>query len=174
MNSGYNDMRYKVYIWGFPYLDYYFDVLISGSVIWAYITSFITLIYSLPHCMLLYACAHDTILNSFFLTRIYQYTCACLCMPLGSRLTTRWGVLTPAVLYVHILELGLWWTSWWSELRSDSVVDQLLTVLSPFLSGPLLVSQVFLLYVVRHFCTVHICTSLSIFTFVPISDVIFL
>ena len=29
MNSGYGDMRYKVYRWGFHCLDYFFDVLIS-------------------------------------------------------------------------------------------------------------------------------------------------
>ena len=29
INSDYSDVRYRVYIWGFPYLDYFFDVLIS-------------------------------------------------------------------------------------------------------------------------------------------------
>jgi len=29
INSDYSDVRYRVYIWGFPYLDYSFDVLIS-------------------------------------------------------------------------------------------------------------------------------------------------
>ena len=33
MNSGYDDVRYRVYIyiWEFPYLDYSFDILISWS-----------------------------------------------------------------------------------------------------------------------------------------------
>jgi len=38
--------------------------------------------------------------------QIYRYTCAYLRTPLGSRLTTRWGVLTPLNLHIQILELG--------------------------------------------------------------------
>jgi len=53
MNSGYGDVRYTVYIWEFSCLDYFFNVLISriGNL-------------GLFHCLLLYACAHDTIFNA--------------------------------------------------------------------------------------------------------------
>jgi len=79
------------------------------------------------------------------LIRIYRYTCACRCTPLGIRHTTRWGVLTPLHLRVQILELGSRWTSWWSELHS--VASWIISWPSGALSfqAPLLVSRVFLL-----------------------------
>ena len=54
INSGYGDVRYRVYIWGFPYLDYFFDVLISQIGNWACITSFVlftSLDILLPACI---------------------------------------------------------------------------------------------------------------------------
>ena len=63
-------------------------------------------IYFLHPYLLLYVCAHDTIFNTSFLTRIYRYTCAYLCTPLGIHHTTYWRVLTPLDLHVQILKLG--------------------------------------------------------------------
>jgi len=61
----------------------------------------------------------------------------------------------------------------WSEMRSRRM-DHRQTVWGPILPGPLLGSRVFLFWLVSAFCTVHICISLYIFAFSPISDVIFL
>jgi len=91
-----------------------------------------SLTVSLP---LLYACTHDTFFNTCLSIQIYRYTCACLCTPLGIYHTTRWEVLTPLNLHVQILDLGPWWTSWWSESHSDSVMDQQLTIHSHILPG---------------------------------------
>ena len=38
--------------------------------------------------------------------RFYRYTCTYLCSPLGFRITTRRGVLTPLDPHVQVLELG--------------------------------------------------------------------
>jgi len=122
-----------VYIWGFSCLDYSFDVLTSqignlGLYNWFY--HIYLLLFTYSYMLML------TIRFSCSLTRIYRYTCAYLCTPLGIHRITHWGVLTPLDLHIQILELGLWWTSWWSELRTGRVMDQQLTVLSPILPGP--------------------------------------
>jgi len=67
--------------------------------------------------------------------QICQYTCAYLCMPLGNRNTTHWGVLTPLDPHVQVSEL-VDSPGCWSEWRSGSV-DQWKTVWGPILSGPL-------------------------------------
>jgi len=101
MNLWYSDVRYVVYRWGFLCLDYSFGVLISqignlGLYNWFY------RIYLLPPFLFFCICAHDTIFNACSWTRIYRYTCACLCTPLGIHHTTRWGVLTPLDLHVEM------------------------------------------------------------------------
>ena len=42
-----------------------------------------------------------------FMIHIYWYTCAYLCTPLGIRITTRRGVLTPLDSHVQVSKLGL-------------------------------------------------------------------
>ena len=51
-------------------------------------------------------CAHNTIFNTCSFIRIYWYTCAYPCMPLGIHNTTRLGVLTPLDPHVQVSELG--------------------------------------------------------------------
>jgi len=51
------------------------------------------------------ACAHDTVFNAYLWIQIYRYTSSYLCMPLGIRNTTRWGVLTLLNPHVQVLEL---------------------------------------------------------------------
>ena len=41
-----------------------------------------------------------------FMIQIYRYTCAHLCTPLGIRITTRQGVLTPLDLQVQVSDRG--------------------------------------------------------------------
>jgi len=77
MNSGYSDVRYMVYIWGFPCLDYPFDVLTSqisnmGLYSWFY--------------------------HIYFTCRLLT----CSCMPM---LTTRFSIHTPwlGFIYTYVL-----------------------------------------------------------------------
>jgi len=50
-------------------------------------------------------CSHDTVFDAYFLIQIYRYTCAYLCMPLGTHLATHWGVfLTLLDLHIQILK----------------------------------------------------------------------
>jgi len=57
--------------------------------------------------LFLHAGAHDTVFLCMFMIRICQHTCAYLCTPLGIRITTCWGVLTPLDSHVQVSELGL-------------------------------------------------------------------
>ena len=102
-NSGYmhsvdGDMRYMVYIWGFPYLDYSLYVLISWIHRWARTTVFghICLWY-ITWCLISCSCvyAHVTIFNTCFSSRFYRYTCVCLFVPLGTHFNTRYLVFWP-------------------------------------------------------------------------------
>ena len=132
MNSGYINVRYTVYIWRFPYLDYSFDVLISrisnlGLYNWFYRIYFT--------CYLLTCSCMLTLTTRFSITRIYRYTCAYQYTPLSIHHTTRWGVVTPLYPHVQILEL-VDSPGCWSEMRSGSVDHQQLTVMSPILPGP--------------------------------------
>jgi len=87
------DMRYMVYKWGFPYLDYSLEVSIS----WIYLLSlynwfchFCTSYYLMPHSCL-GVCVHDTVFNACFWfrfidTRINNSLSSSNCMklPYGS------------------------------------------------------------------------------------------
>ena len=52
------------------------------------------------------ACTHKHGFLCMFMPWIYRYTCAYLCTPLGIRITTRWGVLTPLYPHVQVSELA--------------------------------------------------------------------
>jgi len=100
-----------VYIWGFSYFDYSFDVQISrignlGLYNWFYH------LYLLPFYLLMYVYAQDTVFITCYLTWIYQYTCDSPYTPLGIHHTTRWGVLTPLDMHVQISELGAYGFFW--------------------------------------------------------------
>jgi len=105
MNSGYGDVWYTVYIWGFPCLDYSFDVLISrignlGLYNWFY--------------------------NIYF--TCYLFTCSFMLM-----LTTRFSIHalwlrfidTHVLIYTRYLAfttplVGEFWLSWTCMFRSRS------------------------------------------------------
>ena len=50
-------------------------------------------------------CSRDGF-QCMFMIQIYWYTYAYLCSPLGTRITTRRGVLTPLDPHIQVLELG--------------------------------------------------------------------
>ena len=174
MNSGYGDVRYRVYIWGFSCLDYSFDILTSRLVIWPYITGFTT--FTLPTVSLLSPlCLWSW--NDFqcmLLTRIYLYTSAFLCTPRGIHHTNHWRVLTSLDLYVQIPKLGA--CGFFRLIIRDAQRKREFSAhrLKPYPSKPLLISRVFFLLLVSIFCTVHTCISLCILEFFPVGDVIFL
>jgi len=115
MNLGYGDMRYKVYLWGFSYLDYSLNILISwirNLSLYNWFCQHLHLMFYLtPHCMFECACAHDTIFDicfSNFDLSIHVWlpvhvTWHSFYHLLGS-------FLTLLDLHVQILELELKWT----------------------------------------------------------------
>ena len=46
----------------------------------------------MPSLHAYYVRTHDTAFDTYFLIRIYRYTCTYLCTPLGIHLVTRWIV----------------------------------------------------------------------------------
>jgi len=144
MNSGYGNVRYTVYIWGFSCLDYSFNVLILrinnlGLYNWF---CHIYFTYCLIVCYSMLVLTTRFSMHAFWLgfidtcVLIYAHLLAFF-LPLVGEFWLPWS------LHVQILELALWWTSWWSELRNGSIVDQSLTVRSFILPSPLLVLRVF-------------------------------
>jgi len=82
INSDYSDVRYRVYIWGFPCLDYSFDVLISliGNVSlynWFPVVTLLTVLLHIHTC-----------LYSRYTFPVHMYL---LCTPPGFIVCTRWG-----------------------------------------------------------------------------------
>ena len=99
INSDYSDVMYRVYIWGFPCLDYSFDVLISliGNV--SLYNWFPIVIYLLSYFMFIHAHVHDT---------HFLYTCICYARRLALLMYSL-GLLTSLDSHVQILEPGSWW-----------------------------------------------------------------
>jgi len=112
INSDDGDMRYMLYIWGFSYLDYSFDVSISWIQNLCRTTSFVcTCIYCFT--WFLRSCLSVHVLRYGFWHMpsnwIYRYTCACLCTLLGFILCTCWvNFLITLYLHVQIPELEAW------------------------------------------------------------------
>ena len=119
INSGYSDARYKVYIWGFLYLDYSFDVLISrisnlGVYNWFchfYFTCYLISCFCMS-VLTTWFSVHAVWLG-FIDTRVVIYA-----RHLAFILPLVGEFLIPLDLHIQILELGLWWTSWWAELQT--------------------------------------------------------
>jgi len=84
-------MRFKVYLWGFPCLDYLSMYQSHESVVWACITSFVHI--CLIWCFIACRCV-PVFMTHFliyaYLIWIYRYTRVFLCTPLGIILRTRW------------------------------------------------------------------------------------
>jgi len=140
--------------WGIWYIDESFLVWIIPSryqshkpICWARTISFVTYVYHITWFLIhVWVCMLTTQFSMHaFHSDLSIHVCLS-CMPLGIHHTTRWGVLTLLDLHVQILEFGPRWASWWSELHSGSIMDQQLTVRSPILPGPLLVSRAFFCY----------------------------
>jgi len=73
----------------------------------SYYTMSIPCLISLAIYLLAFVCLcsrHD--FQCLFMIRIYRYTCVYLCTPLGIRITTCWGVLTPLNPHVQVSKLG--------------------------------------------------------------------
>ena len=108
-----------------------------------------------------------------FMIRIHWYTCAYPCSPPGFRITTRLGSSDSSGSSCP--GLGAWTEGdsfcWGPSLllRSRQTSCSFSPILAPpsWLAASLAISW-------APFCTVHICTSLCILAFAPISDVIFL
>jgi len=81
---------------------------------------FIALLYISLHAYVS-MCSQYDFWYMLLLIRIYRYTCACLCRPLGFIIRTRWiAFWQPLDLHVQNLEFGLWWifrgdqsVQWW-------------------------------------------------------------
>ena len=129
-------MRYRVYRWEFSYLDYSFDVLTSriGNLgLYNCFTTVTLLAILLPATVCM--CSQYDFQYILFVPDLSIHMCLSL-HGTCSYLTTRWGVLTPLNLHVQILELVPWWTFYWSEWHSGSIVDQQKTGLEPYPSRP--------------------------------------
>ena len=92
------------YIWGFSYLDYSFDVLISwicnlGLYNWFYHT----LLVNFLHAHVCLCSRHG--FQYMLMTWIYWYTCVYPCTPFGICIIARWGVVTPLDPHVQITKL---------------------------------------------------------------------
>jgi len=70
MNLTYDDVRYTVYRWGFSYLDYSFDVLISWSRKLGL------------YCWCCYICFHQVLHQNFDLWSLLYYSCLHPTLPL--------------------------------------------------------------------------------------------
>ena len=110
-----------------------------------------------------------------FTIRIYRYTCAYLCSPLGIHITTRRRVLTPLDPYIQVSEFGA--CGFFrilirvAQLKSESPAVHL----KPYLSRPPCASlEFFFCKLVSALCTTQTCTSSCILAFALIVDVILL
>ena len=100
INSDYSDVRYRVYIWGFPYLDYSFDVLISliGNVSLYNWFPVITLLTVLFHVLICLYSRYTFLVHMYLLCTSFGF----IYVLAGLRLTTLNS-------HVQILVPGPWW-----------------------------------------------------------------
>jgi len=118
----------------FPCLDYPLELSIS----WIYLLSpykwfchFCTSHHLMPlSCSGVYV--HDTVFNACFWFRFIDTRVLVPARHLAFITPLIGEFLTTLDLHVQIPELGLWWTSRWSEWRSGSIVDQWKTILGPY------------------------------------------
>ena len=83
INSDYNDMRCRVYICGFPYLDYSFDVLISrignvGLYNWFSCSYFTYCLITCSYVLIFtihISCTHVPIMHAIWLYYMYSQGC---------------------------------------------------------------------------------------------------
>ena len=133
MNSGYNKMRYTVYIWGFSYLNYSFDILIS----WISNMSLYNWFYHICFTYYIIASLCVSVLTTRFSTHAFPFgfidtrelVCArhlVLILPLVGQLSDSLD------LYVQILKLRLKWTP---PSRTKLTLQRRLTSCSSFLSN---------------------------------------
>ena len=105
MNSGYGDIRYRLYTWRFSCLDYSFDVLISQIGILGLYNWFCHIYFTwcLTACSCVSCSWHD--FQYMLFDSDLSITCACPCMTLGTHLTTRCEVSDS--LRLACLDLGV-------------------------------------------------------------------
>jgi len=175
MKPGYGDVRYKVYIWGFSCLDYTFNVLISwigklGLYNWFFHIYF-TWCHIVCSCLSLLTIRFSihTFRFEFIGTRVVFYArhLTLILLHVGE-------FLTLLNLRVKILEFGPWWSSYWSERYSSSVVDQRLPVLNFFIQGS--PSRLWSFsFVTREHLLYCLYLHISLYSyFAPLGDVIFM
>ena len=142
------DMRYMVYKWGFPCLDY--PLKISTS--WIYLLSpynwfchiCTSHLLEPPSCLGVYA--HDIVFNACFWIRFINTSVLIPARHLAFTTHSLWSFWLPGIFMSRSRSLELVDSSgYWSVMRSGSVNHQWLTIRSPILLGPLLVSRNFLL-----------------------------
>ena len=92
INCSYPALSLVFYSTSLPLLSYY--NMSNPCLIICYISTCSVCLYS----------QHDFL--DMFMIRIYRYTCVYLCTPLGIRITTHWGVLTPPDPHVQVSELA--------------------------------------------------------------------
>ena len=147
----------------FSCLDYPLEVSISWICLLSPYNWFCHISYLDASFMFMFmcACAHDTVFNTCSLIRIYRYTCAYPCTPLGIHHTTCWGVFDSPVSSCP--DPGAW------SLWILPVADQRCTAVAWIidrLSDDNFVTR-------ERLCTIHTCVSLRILTIARISGVIF-
>ena len=145
LNSDYGDIRHIVYIWGFPCLDYSFDVPISRISNLSLYNWF----YYIYFTWCLIACSCVSVLTIWFLIHALwlEFIDTRVLVPayhvaLASLLV---GKLSPLDLNVQISEPGAYRLSQLMIRDAQGSVNHRQTVQRPFLSGPLLGSRVFFL-----------------------------
>ena len=119
-------MRYMVYRWESPYLDYPLEVSIS----WIYLLSpynwfcrFCTSHHLVPlSCSGLYS--YNTVLNACIWFKFIDAHVLVLARHLAFITPLVREFLTSLDLHVQILKFKPWWTPWWSEWCIRNIVDQ--------------------------------------------------
>ena len=108
------DMRYMVYKWGFPCLDYSLEVSIS----WIYLLSLYNwyCCFCASHHLMPPSCsgvyAHDTVFNACYLFRFIDTRMLVHACHLAFITSLVGEFLTPLNLHVHISELRAYGFSW--------------------------------------------------------------
>jgi len=123
MNSGYGDVRHKAYIWGFSFLDYSFDVLITQISNFDLCNWFCHIFFT---CFLIACSCMYVLMTQFsihdFDTDLSIHVCLSLYTTWHSSCHWLGNFWLPWTL-VQILKFRPRWTSEWPELCSDSVVN---------------------------------------------------
>jgi len=146
-------------IWDIWYIDEGFHIWLSrrGINLMNLSTEPVQLVVSLMYISLLMphsylgVYTHDTVFHAWFWFRFINTRVLIPARDLAFITPLVGEFLTPLDLHVQIIVLGPWRTSYWSEWRSESVVDQWKTSLWPHPSSPLLVSRVFFCNSWAHF-----------------------